>query len=87
MESTITRAIMEKAKYFEGFIPEEWNLLGIYNNGVNYLRYYQDSDGNYRYTRQKIKKDPAKIVLWRDEEGQEFAQRVYPKRKKRQGMM
>ncbi|MCI8483471.1 MAG: hypothetical protein HFH41_03915 [Lachnospiraceae bacterium] len=86
MQRTITREIMEQSQYFEGNTPETWELIGIYNNGSNYIRYYRNDTGSYRHTCQKIKKDPAKIVLWKNEEGKEFAKRVYPKRRKRQQM-
>lgn len=85
---TITRKIMEKSRYYEGDIPADWEFMGMRDNGACYIRYYRDTEGNYRHTSQKRRrKEPyGKLILREDEAGRTFARRVYPKRKAKRKM-
>ena len=69
-------------------ISSTWEFVGMQDNGAYYIRYYRDTEGNYRHTSQKRKrKEPyGKLVLREDEAGRTFAQRIYPKRRKKQRM-
>lgn len=85
MEGKITEEIMNQSQYFEGEAPESWEIIGIYDNDRNYIRYYKDPEGNYHHTAQKKKgREYGRIALREDEQGRTFARRVYPRRRKRQ---
>lgn len=80
----LTEEIMNKSQYFKGEVPEDWEFIGIFENEVNYIRYYKDPDGNYRHTSsRKRNRNYGKIVLREDEHGRTFARKVYPQRKSR----
>lgn len=75
---------MDQSQYFEGEVPESWELIGIYDNDRNYIRYYEDPNGDYHHTSAKKRnRSCGKIVLREDENGRTFARKVYPQRKSR----
>ena len=80
----LTEEIMNKSQYFEGEAPENWEFIGIFENEVNYIRYYKDLEGNYHHTSaRKRNRSCGKIVLREDECGRTFARKVYQQRKSR----
>ncbi len=87
MEKTMDE-IIACSRYFEGEPPEGWELVAIRDNRACRIRHYRDQEGNYWHTAQRKKKGShARTVTWEDGHGRTFAARVYPKRKKREGIM
>ncbi len=79
---------MQQSRHFEGDPKPDWELVGMKDNGICYIRYYQDKQGQYWHNSQKKKrKEPyGKLVIRQDELRRTFAKRVYPKRKGKKKM-
>lgn len=82
------KRLMQQSQHFEGNPKPDWELIGMKDNGMCYIRYYRDRQGKCWHNSQKKKrKEPyGKLVIREDESGRTFAQRVYPKRKAKHKM-
>lgn len=78
------KEIADKARPYDGTVPEDWVFLGMKQNQACRFRYYKDAAGQYWYTIQRIRRDYMQMAV-REEDGMTYARNVYtgPRRKRR----
>ena len=73
----ITQEMKRDAKYYEGPVPESWELVGMQENGPYRFRYYVTPEKEVFRTSQKLKRKWEPKIDIRIEDGNIFASRDF----------
>lgn len=72
--------IVDKAIYYEGHVPKDWELIGMTENRTHRFRLFKAPDGKLYKVGQKLKKKREPHICIRNENGYTFARRDFKRR-------